>query len=141
MSGIGGFALFCEDIREEVGGTETLVGVLGGGVLLPELPFKFSKLGIYVRIQFAENWTSWPIRCLLTQPDGKSIEIGVIEHDSFARRSTRPGSDGVVGVTLAAARAIEAREEGYLVVSLAYDDQKADIGSLEIRLSTEAIGR
>ena len=43
-------ALFCEDIREEMIGSETLVGVLPDNITVPSFPVAVPKLGVYVRI-------------------------------------------------------------------------------------------
>ena len=43
-------SLFCDDIRIEQTGIETLVGVYPDNVNVPLLPFQFPKLGIYTRI-------------------------------------------------------------------------------------------
>jgi len=44
-------ALFCEDIREEKSGQDTLVGILPDNLVVGTLPGILPKLGVYFRIQ------------------------------------------------------------------------------------------
>ncbi|MCW1991275.1 UNVERIFIED_ORG: hypothetical protein M2425_002727 [Bradyrhizobium japonicum] len=44
-------AIFCEDIRREVNGRETLIGVLPTGIRVPELPWQLKRLSLYYRIR------------------------------------------------------------------------------------------
>jgi len=43
-------AFFCEDIRQEVGGKCSYMGVWGPAVIVPQLPFTFPKLCVAVRV-------------------------------------------------------------------------------------------
>ncbi len=46
-----GFTLFCDDLREEVGGKTTYVGVYGDAMYVkPELPFQLPKLHLAIHI-------------------------------------------------------------------------------------------
>lgn len=42
--------LFCEDIRSEKSGSETIVGVFPSNVQVPGVPIVFPKFGLYARI-------------------------------------------------------------------------------------------
>lgn len=42
-------ALFCEDIREEKSGAETLIGLFPDNVLVPTIPSALPRLSIYIR--------------------------------------------------------------------------------------------
>jgi hypothetical protein len=78
------FALFCEDIREESGGTFSLVGVLpdnvgfvdsataGKAAVLP-------KLCAYIRINFDPNCNLPAPKFRLVLPDGQAVDCGTIE--------------------------------------------------------------
>jgi hypothetical protein len=135
MNQISGFALFCEDIRDETRGTETLVGVLAGGLLLSEMPFKFHKLGIYVRLQFARDWSHGPIQCVLLLPGGESIEIGLIDKTTFEKNDTPTNDDSLTGVTLAVVRSVEVKQAGILSVVLRFQGSEITIGNLEVATS------
>ncbi len=42
------YVLFCEDIRQEMGGKVSLMGVLGSKLLTPQFPFGFPKLCLFI---------------------------------------------------------------------------------------------
>jgi hypothetical protein len=50
MQPVSIICLFCEDIRQEQSGINTLVGVLPDNMAFTKLPATLPKLGIYVRI-------------------------------------------------------------------------------------------
>jgi len=43
-------AIYCDDIRYEMGGKATLVGVYSGQLIVPKFPAKLSKLCIYATV-------------------------------------------------------------------------------------------
>lgn len=45
-------ALFCESIREEKSGQDTIVGILPDNIAVPSFPGIFASLSVYVRITF-----------------------------------------------------------------------------------------
>lgn len=49
-------ALFCEDVREEIGGKQSYIGVYGDKVSLPSFPTMLHKLHIIVSIYFDPSW-------------------------------------------------------------------------------------
>lgn len=51
MSGISCVAIFCEDIREEVGRQQTLIGMTPPIIRIPNFPIEVRKVAIYYRIQ------------------------------------------------------------------------------------------
>jgi hypothetical protein len=52
MKGISAFALFCEDIRREGSGRDTIIGTTGGTLRVPSFPGGLRRLALYVRISF-----------------------------------------------------------------------------------------
>ncbi len=49
-------AVFCDDVREEVGGKQSYIGVYGDKVSLPSLPAKLHKLHIIASVYFKPYW-------------------------------------------------------------------------------------
>lgn len=49
-------ALFCEDVREEIGGKQSYIGVYEDKVSLPNFPTMLHKLHIIVSIYFDPYW-------------------------------------------------------------------------------------
>lgn len=72
-------ALFCEDIREEVGGTFTLVGIMPDNLNVLTLPGFIPKLCIYIRIQYQPDAKLGEIKARLIQPEGDPMELGHID--------------------------------------------------------------
>lgn len=68
-------AIFCEDIRQELGGQHTLVGVLPDNIAVPNLPGAMPKLGIYVRAQIERNHVPDEITVNFKNSDGTQIPI------------------------------------------------------------------
>lgn len=57
-----GFAVFCDDIRVELGGKFTLVGVYGSAMLVAgEPPYQIPKFGIYLTYSEASNDSALPL--------------------------------------------------------------------------------
>src|SRR5689334_17198651 len=82
-------ALFCEDIRQEAGGSITLVGIMQDNINLdvqgrPEsaptnAAITIPKLGVYIRISFDPNLALDEIKFRLTAPDGGEQQLGIVE--------------------------------------------------------------
>ena len=50
MNDISVVALFCSDVRQEKGGTETIVGIFPDNVNLLTIPGAFAQMYVYVRM-------------------------------------------------------------------------------------------
>lgn len=135
MSEISGFALFCEDIRDESQGTDTLVGVLAGGISVSNLPFQIHKLGIYVRVQVLGDWAEGPVKCSLVLPNNEEVQIGLITEDEFEQHAALPElKRGSLGVIMTVVKTVDISKEGPLVVELRYKDKTIPIGRLDVLL-------
>ncbi len=78
-------ALFCEDMREEVGGKTTLVGILPENLNVPELPSEESgsigampQLCIYLRLGFDVQTEISSISVHLTFPDDTVRDLDIV---------------------------------------------------------------
>lgn len=71
--------LFCEDVREEIAGTHTVVGIFPDNLSLTEMPATMPKLVLYLR--FMLNPASEPGKIIvsLTFPSGETIDILTID--------------------------------------------------------------
>jgi hypothetical protein len=67
--------IFCEDIREEVGGTHTVVGVLPDNVNIGRLPGMLPKLGVYIRIHLDKEANPKTLKARMKVPGGTIFEI------------------------------------------------------------------
>src|SRR5260370_33702983 len=77
---ISTIGLFCEDIREEKSGQDTIIGIMPDNINVPTLPAMVSKLGIYIRIQVNENANPKTIKTLLKLPDGQELALGSLDN-------------------------------------------------------------
>jgi len=67
---------FCEDIRQETTGTETIVGALPDNMNVPSVPGIFSKLAVYLRVQIDLNEAPDSIIATLKTPWGETFKLG-----------------------------------------------------------------
>jgi hypothetical protein len=72
-------ALFCEDIRPETSGQETLVGLLGDGIEVNSLPAMIPKLSFYIRANFAMGFELNALSFDLVSPSGHVIFTNHVE--------------------------------------------------------------
>lgn len=67
---------FCEDVREEQAGTETLIGIYPDNMAVPGIPGMLHKLGIFVRINFDPESPPSKGTVVLIAPDDSRQVIG-----------------------------------------------------------------
>jgi hypothetical protein len=111
MPSLSVMALFCEDIREEIGGTLTLVGLLPDNVRIEQFTpaageeqslRHMSKLCIYVRINFDSTIDIGEPLVSMAMPDGSRMPIGKIEADIVkkSRDAVKTNDNLLAGVLL-----------------------------------------
>ena len=72
-------SLFCLDVREETGGTHSVIGVLPDNVQTKQLPFFFPKVAVYTRVYLSIDEPPSPIRIILRDPEGEQEELAKID--------------------------------------------------------------
>ena len=93
-------AIFCEDIREEAGGTHTIIGVMPDNISLPQPDTKtgqqvmLGRLGIYIRVNLNPTTTPCSVRSRLTMAGGKDIPLGDMDIASVERAIADSNSRG-----------------------------------------------
>jgi hypothetical protein len=73
-------AIWCDDIRLEVGNKPSFMGVFTGGILLPALPTVLPRLAVYI-------WVNTPV-----ERPFKSLRIRITRDDGFLLMEVRPES-------------------------------------------------
>jgi hypothetical protein len=86
--------VFCEDIREEKGGTDTLVGILPDNVGVPSFPGGFPRLSIYVRVILPLDFEPSPIELSMIAPTGERVSLSQIEVGEIAEALKAGGEAG-----------------------------------------------
>lgn len=87
MNDISVVALFCSDVRQEKGGTDTIVGVFPDNVNLPKIPGAFPQMQIYVRMHLRSDFRPEQIVTRIVLPDGSEVDRNTMEPDLIQRTS------------------------------------------------------
>jgi len=74
MNGISCFAFFCEDVRREASGKETVIGVAADVMTFRTLPAQVRRLQVYYRMRFEVGRTYDKIILPSVELDGKPVE-------------------------------------------------------------------
>ena len=74
MNDISVIANFCSDVRQEKGGTETIVGVLPDRINLPEIPGAFAQMTVYIRMHLRTDYRPVEIVSRIVLPDGSELD-------------------------------------------------------------------
>jgi len=90
---ISAITLFCEDIRHERNGIESLVGLLPDNISLPEFPSTIAKLGIYTRITFSAGEEPQPFELIVTDVLGTEISLTKVGSDDLEKIRSSVSSD------------------------------------------------
>lgn len=85
MSEISAIGLFCEDIREEKSGTDSLIGVLPDNMNIPQANVVMPKLCAYVRINFRPDYDPGEVAVILRFPDGSTSKPSVLGGETLQR--------------------------------------------------------
>src|SRR5258708_28010719 len=79
MPSVFAMGFFCEDVRDEVAGTHTVIGIFPDNINLPVVPIGFPKLSLYVRIMMDPASEPDAISIWLNFPNGEAKEIQPID--------------------------------------------------------------
>jgi hypothetical protein len=86
--------IFCEDIRDEIGGTHTIIGIMPdnihlapGGSPPPDgaNTVLFPKLGMYARVNLDPSYKGGAVTCRATFPGGPDIPLGVMDAETIKK--------------------------------------------------------
>ena len=130
-------ALFCEDIREEKSGTDTIVGVFPDNVNVPTFPFTFAKIAIYLRINMpADSDSPKRIEYWLTSPDNIPFPRTPIEAELIERaRRDAMERGSVIGGTISKAVIgfLQLKTPGRLNLVVEIDGRELVAGTLNVQ--------
>lgn len=125
--------IFCEEVRKEIGDTETIVGVMPDTIVVESLPFIFPKFAAYTRIRVTSIQSIKDIRFELRNTDGSILieqDIPTAElKDLFSRN---PDADAAGVRSVMAVQPLPVEHEGRLEMHLYSTDQSRIIGSFRI---------
>ena len=79
MTPVTAVGLFCDDIREEKAGTDSLVGVMPDSLNMPQFPGVLLRLSLYVRVLADPGTKLGETTLWLRLPDGKERHLQTID--------------------------------------------------------------
>lgn len=142
MPDLHGTAIFCDDVREELGGLYSLIGVYGDNVKVPSFPGAMAKLGIYVRLNVSQDFGPCDVDLILIYPDGEeqkatTFSRGMIESAiSDAREAENPIA-GLYSHLVAAP--FNVRMGGRYAIELRWGDQRQRVGGIRFLQADDAV--
>ncbi|SRR5260370_41652712 len=92
--------IFCEDIREEVGGLHTLVGIYPDGVYVPTIPSVLIKFALYVRATIDPDEEAKPISMWLISPKGEERELNRLDEATIEKAKSEVRAAGTPFATI-----------------------------------------
>jgi hypothetical protein len=137
MHEISAIALFCSDVRQERGGTETIVGILPDNVNVPRFPGGFVQMTIYVRIHLSTTYHPAEIVARVVLPDGKELDRAELQPDLIEQSREKAKVSGAPYVGLLARFAVaplRIQEPGQLQAIVSVDGVDIVAGVLNCRL-------
>lgn len=68
------FAILCDDIRQELGGKVSLMGIYGRDLVVPDIPFMLPKLCLWISIKEIKNDLG-QMKVVITSPASEPLSI------------------------------------------------------------------
>lgn len=93
-SPITAISMFCDDIREEKRGTDTVVGIFPDNLSVLKLPGALARLSLYTRIHLDPELDPGPLSLLLRLPDGVEVPLGQVDPEMVSRSRTEARDAG-----------------------------------------------
>jgi hypothetical protein len=94
MLEISAVGLFCEDIREERSGSNSIVGILPDNLSLSHIPGVLPKLCVYIRINIGLDRDPRPIVTYLILPNGETTAKRPLDDALIEKTRKRAKKDG-----------------------------------------------
>ncbi|HEV7598824.1 MAG TPA: hypothetical protein VGO49_01005 [Bradyrhizobium sp.] len=137
--------IFCEDIREETGGTHTIVGVMPQNIGISPAPeseaggsLLFPKIGIYIRVHFdISDKPDTPIAARVVIPGVPDLHLGEmgIEALNNAVADAVSKNNPIVGIIFkAVATPVQLRESGTAKALVRISGEEIECATLNIEI-------
>lgn len=134
MRGWSAVGLFCEDIRQEINGIETFVGVLPDNLAIPAVPGMMPKLGIYTRVHITPDFDVKKISVRVDFFNGKRLQdLGSFNEEAINREkaSARETGSPLIGfIFRATISPAPVTEFGRILLWVKIDDEEWPCGGL-----------
>lgn len=136
MAAVRAFGLFCESVREEAGGTHSIVGILPDNMTLQKVPVALPKLSLYVRIVVEAGANPGPLAVWIEFPNGEKREIQKIDQQvvESSRASVAEAGGPLVGfIAHAAFPQFPVTAYGRITALVRAGDEEMICGFLNVR--------
>ena len=132
-------AIFCDDIRQEVGGKTTMVGIYTGQLAASEIPCVLPKICLALSLVTPKGRNFEKITVAGNFNDVEIFKMGLSKHQieeimAHAPDRAEPASFFTVQL-MAILSPFQVERPGKLTVSVIADGEKLDCGGLEITLA------
>jgi hypothetical protein len=134
-----GYTIFCDDIRREVGGKMTLVGIYRSEMVIhADLPIVLPKLGLAILVQSPIDRPLDRLKLLIYMPgdtESPSVTAELVAPQAFLRfRETAEDKDAWITLnTELVLSPVEVKQEGYIRARVETEGEIIRIGSLRVR--------
>lgn len=142
MHEIAAVALFCEDVREEKQGTESVMGVFPNAINVSGFPGELNRLALYVRIHVATTWDATDLRIYFRNTDDSLVELSVVEKsfvEATQKNAEQTGFSIAGLITKAIMPNFVVPKAGTVVAFLKCRDVDVVIGALQFRQLPEEV--
>jgi hypothetical protein len=142
MNDISIVALFCSDVRQEKGGTETIVGVFPDNVNIPSIPSGLTQMCVYVRMHVRPSFRPNQITTRLVLPDGTELdrsemEMGLVDRSREKAIASKSPYVGLIARFVIGPMPIA--QEGRLQAIVSVDGADYVAGALNFRLTPATV--
>lgn len=132
-------AVFCDDIRQEMGGKITLVGIYQGQCLVPAIPCSLAKLCVSITISAPRSSPPKAVQVKGTYAGAEVISMNLDQTQIDAIMSGspnhRPDGKRMMLVLMGIMSPFMVKEPGRLALQVLADDDELPCDSLDINVA------
>jgi hypothetical protein len=133
MSRILAIARFCDDIRFEMGGKTSLMGIYTSDMIVPEFPAMLPRLAVVVDMAVPLDFDPPPVAVIRLELPGDQV-IELESKTADIPRVEWPGSVRRTITAMLLASPVEIAAEGRLRASIQLGDEEVFAGSIYVHL-------
>jgi hypothetical protein len=141
MNNINATAFFCQDIREEVHGTKSIIGILPNNIGVPEIRGMIPKMGIYFQIHVPIRDDIRKLTTIIRFSDKSDLQLSEVSAELIAEAKQEALSNelpfiGFISTVLISP--FEIKETGSILALVNFNDEEYVCGILNVKLTPAA---
>jgi len=143
MEQIFAVAIYCDDIRQEIGGKHSFMGVYNADLVVLELPTSLLKFCIHVRVQFPVDTIAERLRIKVFDNETVIAEVSIPDgtiqeaRASIMSAAATADSNSLAFATMIQFTSMQLKEPTSIRVWAIVDDIEIKANGLRVRLPTE----